>query len=112
MKTIKLITATALTAFLAACGDHGFEGNYESSGKMNSGGMVLSIPKQKLTIGEDFMENNGQRQIFDEIFVRESGDIEYLVFSKDEQEVSLKIIDDSTLAIGAGSVEMTYSRMD
>lgn len=112
MKTMKFITASALTAFLAACGGHGFEGDYESSGKINSGGMALNLPKQQLTIGDDFMEANGQREIYDEIFVRETGDIEYLVLSKDKQEVSLKIINDKTLAMGVGGVEMTYKRIN
>ncbi|MNV69314.1 hypothetical protein D3C71_1622190 [compost metagenome] len=53
--------------------------------------------KSQLIIGSDYTESNGQRTEFDEISVRKSGEISYLVFKNKSGEEALKIIDDETL---------------
>lgn len=85
MKIIKWLSIVFISSILFGCGGHGFEGEFSSdfAGKM--------------TIGPDYIENNGQRQNFDEIFVRESDNKEYLVFKLKEAEEAWEIIDDDHL---------------
>lgn len=61
-------------------------------------------------IGDDYIENGGQRTDVD-IFVRESGDKEYLVV-KDESgsEDVFEIVDEDTPMQDAGFVKLTLKR--
>lgn len=93
----------ALSGALIGCGSHGYEGEYES--KVGSSIAIAdtfasSIGLGKIVIGSDFIESQGQRQKFDDIFVRESGSEKYLVFKDNKSEEAWKILDKKTLMQG------------
>ncbi|WP_286235372.1 hypothetical protein [Thalassotalea sediminis] len=111
MKLLKSTLLSSLLLLLTACGGHGFEGTYTS--KVDSTlmqGMVNGLPKTTLVIGDNFIENNGNRVIVDEIFIRESAGKEYLVFKYGQQEQVLNIIDSDTLQQDMGMVKVTFKR--
>lgn len=108
---VKTLLIAPITALLVACGGHDFEGKYETKVAESVGAMGIKMPKQTLIIGEDFMEANGQRQTFDEVFVRDLGGTDYLIFKNGDQEMGLKVIDDDTLAMGTGITSVKYARV-
>ncbi|MCV6613871.1 MAG: hypothetical protein OIF35_02760, partial [Cellvibrionaceae bacterium] len=104
MKFIKYALLLTLAGALIGCGGHGFEGEYESKAG-SSNAFVDAFANsagisQKIIIGSDYMESDGERHSFEEIFVRESGEEKYLVFKDGEDEVAWKIVDDNTLMQG------------
>ncbi|WMC12108.1 hypothetical protein PU634_07015 [Oceanimonas pelagia] len=117
MKSLKYGACLALALLLTAC-DHGFEGVYEtradSSNEMMSqlmndfAGLVGS---EHIVIGTDYIEHNGERTRFDDIFVRESAGKRYLVFVQGEQEEVWTIVDDHTLMKGNGLVKVLMERV-
>ena len=103
MKLIKYASILALVVALVGCGDHGYEGEYETKvGSSNEfmNAFAGSTGGQRIVIGTDYIESQGQRQEFDEIFVRESGKEKYLVFKDEKYEKAWKILDEKTLIQG------------
>lgn len=115
MKFIKCFSVLALSAVLAACGGHGFEGEYESkidgSKNVTMNAIYKSLKPSTLTIGSDYVESQGQRQLYDEIFVRKSGDQKYLVFKKGSSEEAMKIADGNTLVQENGIMNIQFVKI-
>lgn len=114
MKFIKAATVIALATLITACG-HGFEGEFESKVKSSNemaNALLGAMGKQKLTIGSDYIESQGQRKEMDEIFVRESGDTKYLVFKSGNAEEAMKIVDNDTLEQDAGFMKVQFVRIN
>lgn len=114
MKLIKYASILALVGALTGCGGHGYEGEYESkAGSSNEfmNAFAGSAGSQRIEIGSDYIESQGQRQEFDDIFVRESGKEKYLVFKNEKSEEAWKIIDDDTLMQGNGLMNVKLVRV-
>ncbi|WP_018983612.1 hypothetical protein [Salinimonas chungwhensis] len=113
MKIGKIAIASLLSGLLSACGGHGYEGTWKAT---SDNAMLEKLISQSgagtLVIGDDFIEANGQRNNVDEIFTRESGGKQYLVFAKGEDEQTFEITDDDNLEIGQMGVTLTYKRAD
>ena len=113
MKLFKYASMLALIGILIGCG-HGYEGEYETkAGSSNEfmNAFAGNIGGQKVVIGSDYIESEGQRTEFDEIFVRESGGESYLVFKDKESEEAWKIIDKETLMQGNGLINVKLVRV-
>jgi hypothetical protein len=113
VKFLKLLSIAALCSLLLACG-HGFEGEYQA--ETGSSNEFLSAfagmqPTRTVVIGSDYMEAEGERTEFEDIFVREKGETRYLVFKDKDTEKAWKIIDDDTLLLGNGFVNITLKRV-
>jgi hypothetical protein len=103
MKLMKYMSVLTLSGVLAGCGGHGYEGEYEGkAGSSNEfmNALAGSAGSSKIVIGSDFIESQGQRQNFNDIFVRQSGSGKYLVFKDDKSEEAWKILDKKTLMQG------------
>ena len=114
MRFIKSLSVVALSMLLAAC-DHGFEGTYQTkldSGNEFANAMVGGLLNQKIIIGKDYIETDGKRTEFEDVFVRASGDERYLVFKDKEAEEAWKIVDDKTLLQGNGFINIQLVRVD
>ena len=102
MTWLKLAAITVLMITLSACG-HGFEGEYETK-TSSSIELVDAFAEiagsHKLVIGPNYIDSDGRRTEFEEIFVRESGSERYLIFKNAGNEEIWKIIDDNTLVQG------------
>ena len=75
MKLIKYSALLVAAALLSACGGHDFEGVYES--RAGSSNDVLNAFAEmagadRIVIGDDYIESEGRRTTFDDIFERES----------------------------------------
>lgn len=117
MKSLKYGACLALALLLSAC-DHGFEGVYET--RADSSNQMVSqlmndfsglVGSEQIVIGRDYMEHNGERTRFDDIFVRESAGKRYLVFVQGEQEEVWTIVDEHTLMRGNGLVNVRLERV-
>ena len=101
---------------LAGCG-HGFEGEYnEQIGSsvefLDAFAKVTGADGKIIVIGPDYLDTDGIRTEYKDIFVRESGSERYLVFKKDDgSEEAWKIVDDDTLVRGGGLVSITLKRI-
>ena len=94
MSRLNFIYPFTTLLLLYACGDHGYEGQYRLSADGADGlfgSMASAMGVQEIIIGHDFVEANGSREVYDEIFVRESGDDAYLVFKRGESEEAWRI---------------------
>jgi len=114
VKLIKFASMLVLAGTLVGCG-HGFEGEYQSkAGSSNElmNAFAGAVGTQKIVIGSDFIESNGQRAEFNEIFVRESAGTRYLVFKSNDAEEAWKIVDDNTLIQGTGLMNVTLKRIE
>ncbi|MDG1688778.1 MAG: hypothetical protein P8J13_07600 [Gammaproteobacteria bacterium] len=114
MKWLKSTSIILLAMTLAACG-HGFEGEYQSEAGSSIELMDVFAEvagSQKFVIGKNFIDSQGNRTEFEEIFVRESGSDRYLVFkiSVNEEDV-WKIIDDNTLMKGNDLMSLKLVRI-
>lgn len=89
MKSLKSASLIAMMLLLAACGGHGFEGDYKSEAD-SSIELVDAFTEiagsYTLVIGSNYIESEGERTTFDDIFVRESAGERYLVFKSAEKE--------------------------
>lgn len=113
MKLIKYASIVALIGTLVGCG-HGYEGEYQSkAGSSNEfmNAFAGAAGSQKIVIGSDYIESQGQRTEFDDIFVRESGEESYLVFKDSESEEAWKIVDEDTLLQGNGFMNVKLVRV-
>ncbi|GAA3530961.1 hypothetical protein [Zobellella aerophila] len=118
MKLVKYMLLLALAGVLAGC-DHGFEGEYQTKAGSSNEMMNQLISEfsglagtQRIVIGSDYIEQEGQRTEFDDIFVRESGESRYLVFKDKGSEEAWKIVDDNTLVRGNGIMNMVLERVE
>ncbi len=115
MNFIKLASVVALAGALVGCGDHGYEGEYQAkAGSANEfmNAFAGSVGSQSLVIGTDYIESEGERQEFEEIFVRESGADKYLIFKDDGSEEAWKILDENTLMQGNGLMNIKLVRVN
>ncbi|MCG9697195.1 hypothetical protein [Shewanella sp. Isolate11] len=102
MKLIKYASLVALMGMLVGCG-HGYEGEYQSkAGSSNElfNALADAAGSQTIVIGSDYIESQGERTTFDDIFVRQSGSQSYLVFKDKGSEEAWKIVDKDTLLQG------------
>lgn len=103
-----------LVSLLIGCG-HGFEGEYHE--QMGSSIEFLDAFAQvaggkAVYLGPDYLDADGVRTEFKDIFVRESGSQQYLIFVKaDNSEDAWKIKDADTLVKEAGLVSVTLKRI-
>lgn len=114
MKRCRILAALAVAALLTACG-HGYEGEYDTATEANSALMksvVQLVGQERIVIGDDYIETNGQRRTYDDIFVRKSGSARYLVFKRGDVEEVWEIVDDRTLRQGSGLLSVTLTRVD
>ncbi len=112
---LKQLWVLGLAAILMGCG-HGFEGEYKE--QVGSPVEFLNTITQMaggrtLVIGPDYIDSNGIRTQFKEIFVRDSGSQRFLVFVKEDgSEEAWKIEDDDTLIQNEGGlVSITLKRV-
>ncbi|EGR2232126.1 hypothetical protein DZF79_28420 [Vibrio parahaemolyticus] len=119
MKLIKYMSALAISAILVGCGGHSFEGDFQTkAGSQNElinafAGMAGEAAPTIVTIGKDYVESEGSRENFDEIFVREANDgNKYLVFVSGESEEAWKIVDENTLSQGNGLINIELVRIN
>ena len=114
MKLIKYALILALSGLLLGCG-HGFEGQYQLQGSSSdklTKALAGFAGLENIVIGSDYIESDGKREEFDDIFVRESGNTKYLVFKRDGTEETWKIVDDRTLMQKSGFINITLERVD
>lgn len=118
MKLIKYISVLAITAILIGCGGHPFQGDFQTkAGSQNEllnafAGMAGNAAPTIVTIGKDYVESEGNRENFDEIFVRKSSDgKEYLIFVNGDSEEAWKIVDENTLSQGNGLINIELVRI-
>lgn len=111
MKFLRLAAIGLSATIIAACGGHGYEGKWEiEAGNSVFTKTMVQSGAGSFILGDDYIEANGKRNSFDEIFVRESDGKKYLVMSKDGDEKSIEIVDDQTLQQDMGMVTLTYKR--
>jgi hypothetical protein len=115
MRIVKYLLTAAVLSLLAGCGGHGFEGEYEMRAG-NEGGVLNDVLRtmgnQRLVIGENFIESQGQRMEFEEIFVRSSGNERHLVLKDGRSEQLWDIEDQDTLLQRVAGMELRYVRVD
>lgn len=114
MKLVKYASILVLLGILVGCGGHGYEGEYQTKAGSSNEFMnaVAGITgSQNIIIGADYIESQGQRTAFDDIFVRESGDDSYLVFKTEGTEEAWKIVDEDTLLRGNDLVSIKLVRI-
>lgn len=113
---LKNLLILGLALILAGCG-HGFEGEYtEQVGSsvefLDAFAKVAGTDGKIIVIGPDYIDTDGIRTQYKDIFVRESGSERYLVLKKDnDTEEAWKIVDDDTLVRGGGLVSITLQRI-
>jgi len=115
VNAFKYSTIIMLIGLLIGCG-HGFEGEYKTS----TGSSIEFLDtfadsisgNETLVIGSDYIESAGERTLYDEIFVRQSGSTQYLIFVEDGQEQAWKIIDKKTLQKGTDIINIRLTRVD
>ncbi len=119
MKLFNISSILALVLLLAACGGHGYQGTYQVELGVehdNPFGAFLKMAgdmmdKPTLIIGDDYIESDGARSTFDEIFVRDSHGKTYLVMKTKGDERAWQIIDDNTLLVKEGLVSYKLVRV-
>ena len=113
MKWQKLASMLVLVIALTGCG-HGFEGEYETKASSSielMDAFAEIAGSYKLVIGPNYIDSEGSRTEFEEIFVRESGSDRYLIFKNAGQEDIWKIINDNTLVKGNDLMSMKLVRI-
>ena len=116
MKIIKAVLCVVLLGFLAAC-NHGFEGEYTTKiGSDNEfiDGFSSLLGEQKMIIGRNYLEFDGTRTEYDEIFVRTSNNGKrYLIFkSEGSEQEAWQIVDDNTLKKGNQLVSVILKKVN
>ncbi|UJJ30128.1 hypothetical protein [Halopseudomonas maritima] len=110
----RLAALAAVCLLLVACGGHNFEGVYES--RAGSDNDLLAAFAElagggRIEIGADYIESQGKRTTFDDIFERESAGERYLVFKRGETEEVWRIVDANTLMQGNALVNIKLVRV-
>ena len=111
---LKNLWVLGLALVLAGCG-HEFEGEYnEQVGSSNEflNAFAQVAGGRTLFIGPDYIDSDGIRTQYKDIFVRESGSQKYLVFKKEDgSEEAWKVEDNDTLIQGGGLVSIRLKRI-
>jgi hypothetical protein len=101
-------------AILVGCG-HGYEGEYTAQGGSANqflNAFVRVMGDRTIVIGRDYVDSEGKRTDYEDIFVRESGGKTYLVFKKDkDSEEAWKVLDKDTLIQSGDLFSVTYKRL-
>lgn len=111
---LKQLWILGLAAILMGCG-HGFEGEYtEQTGSsvefLNA--ITQMAGTKTIVIGPNYIDSNGIRTDYKDIFVRDSGSQKYLILKKEDgSEEAWKILDDDTLVKGDSLVSVTLKRI-
>ncbi len=113
MTWLKPATMLLLMAMLSACG-HGFEGEYET--KAGSSIELMDVfaevaSSHKIVIGPNYIDSEGSRTEFEDIFVRKSGSDRYLIFKNGTEEDIWKIVDQDTLMKGSDLMSLKLVRI-
>ncbi len=109
----KSFIVASLSLLLAACGGHGYEGQYESSIEASGlGKMASMMPKTSLYIGTDYIESNGQKINIDKIYVKEQGDKKFLIMQTQQGEQAYMIDKDDSLLIKSGIATIKFTKID
>ena len=113
-KLLKSLSLIAFLGLLTACGGHGYEGTYEAKSNTGLDDLFGNSEDRRLEIGTDYIEADGSRETFDEIFVRESAGKQYLVFKSEDggSEEAWAIKDEDTLVQDAGFFKIELKRVD
>lgn len=106
MKVIKYLTVLALVGILVGCG-HGYEGKYQASNNL----FGSFVETAEFVIGSDYLETDGERTKYDDISVRKSGGVKYLVFTSKGEEDAWKIVDKNTLESDLGGYILKFERV-
>jgi hypothetical protein len=108
----KSFIIVGLSLLLAACGGHGYEGEYESSIEAAGlGGFANSLPKKKMYIGSDYIESDGQKLELEKIYVKEKGEQKYLILQSKQGELAYIIDPDGSLLIKTGYITLKFSKV-
>lgn len=111
---LKKLWILGLALILAGCG-HEFEGEYkEQVGSpvefLNSFAQIAG--GKTVVIGSDYIDSDGIRTQYKDIFVRESGTQKYLVLiNEDNDEEAWRIENPDTLIRDSGLVSITLKRI-
>jgi hypothetical protein len=109
----KSFIVAGLSLLLAACGGHGYEGQYESSIEASGlGNMSSMMPKTSLYIGTDYIESNGEKTAIEKIYVKEQGDKKFLIMQTQQGEQAYIIDKDGSLLIKAGIATIKFTKVD
>lgn len=111
---LKSVATLAVSFLLTACGGHGYEGTYETKTNTGLDSLLGNSQDRSIVIGADFIEADGSREEYEEIFVRESGNKKYLVFKSENgsYEEAWKIKDEDTLIQDLGLFKVELKRVD
>lgn len=111
---LKKLLLLGLAAILAGCG-HGYEGEYSAQGGSANeflDAFAKVAGNKTIVIGPDFIDSEGIRTNYKDIFVRDSGSQKYLVLMKEDgTEEAWKIEDKDTLIQGGGLLSVTLKRV-
>lgn len=112
MRFLKLAMVLALSFFLAACGGHEFEGKYKASSDLDElmgafGGAAMT--QSVIELGSDYLVVEGEKTEFKDIYVEDGK----LVFEDENgAKENWKIIDDKTIVMNAGFMNVKLTRID
>ncbi|WP_462160182.1 hypothetical protein [Pseudoalteromonas sp. GB56] len=113
MQYVKYSLIILTTLFMLGCGGHGFEGHYVSTSDNKVFNALSELAGvKKIYIGENFIEADGQRTEFDEIFVRELKSGDYLVFKSGNDEQTWLIEDGDVLVRDLGLMSLRFEPVE
>lgn len=111
---LKRLLSVGLALILAGCGN-GYEGEYsEHVGSsvefLNAFAQVAG--DKTVVIGRNYIDSEGIRTEYKDIFVRDSGSQKYLILkNENDSEEAWKIVDEDTLIKSSGLVSITLKRI-
>jgi len=113
MQFVKYSLIVFLSVMMLGCGGHGHEGHYVSTSDNKVFNALSELAGvKKIYIGENFIEADGQRTEFDEIFVRELNSGDYLVFKSGNEEQAWLIEDNDVLVRDLGLMSLRFERVE
>jgi len=120
MNIIKHGVLITVITFLAGCGGHEYEGDYEvmptGFGKLTQAfvnEMVndKSIKQNVITIGSDYIEDTRSTTEFEKIYTMTKRGKDYLVFESENKTQHMEIIDEDTLKMKTALGYTTLKRI-
>lgn len=99
---LRIIGIISFCTLFTGCG-HSYEGKYNITGKM---AFVVFGGIKTITIGNDYIELQGNRKNLEDIFVRDSDGVEYLILKSKDKEEAWRIIDHNTLMMPGNIVKL------
>jgi len=111
-----LILSLMVTACSGEMDKNDFSGDYKMTIATDNAMMAAAMGldkeyKMTVSVPMGFMESEGKRQLFDEIFIRKSGDKNYLIFKQSNKEFVWTIVDKDTLTNTERNMTTTLSRI-